>query len=401
MFTLRELKRSRLLSLNPEVLTILGILGFYSLVGFVNKFMPIGGTGSMLLKGSIYAYIMLTVFKYYRVETPKAGLAYIPGAIFLTLYGIRLLWNFEIDGVSVGPGENYILLHFFIGVVLTTFATVKTGHLNKNDMFFKAITMLCLLFLVSLLLNAQELKSSWSNRLALEKINPISLAHLASAFILYYIIAVSKNTKYLKLVFLLLPILFLIFVQAKSRGAFLAIAGSLLVYAVFAPGKERIKFVFGTGLFLSIFLVIFGESIYTTIVDRMGTMNKDDNSTLERMMSWEGAWNQFLDDPTFGRYFFEQTFLTYPHNIYLESLISVGIGGTIFLVVHMLLAYYSAVSVISNRRYPMWAVFIAVLFIRESIAGASAGALWSSSGFWITSFFIISLWFSRGRLKLQ
>ncbi|MGV6816541.1 MAG: O-antigen ligase family protein [Thiotrichales bacterium] len=403
MSRIKKHNTTKLLSLNPETLIILGILGFYSLVGYVEWLLPSEGPGGLLVKAGIYIYILLTTLKFFNTDIPNAGLAYLPGVIFLFIYGIRLFWNFEVDGVGADLGKSYILLHFLVGLSFSVFAAVKVGHLIDDDMFFRVITILCVLFIGSLLLNIQQVMDSWSTRLSLEKINPISMSLIAGAFILYYIVAVSKDYKYLKVALFLLPILFLVFVQAKSRGSIVAGAASLLAYAIFAPGKERIKFLFGAGLFFIIFLIFFGEEIYETIFLRMETINVSDASTMERLISWRGAWDQFLENPTFGKYFFELTYRTYPHNIYLESLMSVGIGGSVFLFSHVLVAYIAAISIIRKNRFSVWAVFMSVLFIRESIAAASAGSLWGSSGFWISSFLVISLWFSgyKENIKLS
>ncbi|TIP81095.1 MAG: O-antigen ligase family protein, partial [Mesorhizobium sp.] len=165
------------------------------------------------------------------------------------------------------------------------------------------------------------------------------------------------------------PILCLIVVFAKSRGAYIAGAGALLVYVLLLKGSKRVFAVCGAFAIALVVLASSGVELIDVVIARLQTINVDaDQSTMIRSQLFAGAWSQFLESPVFGRYAVEMRFNFYPHNIYLESLMAVGALGSLPFAAHIVLALRSTVGIIRSGKFPLAAVLAAVLFIREAIA---------------------------------
>ena len=122
-----------------------------------------------------------------------------------------------------------------------------------------------------------------------------------------------------------------------------------------------------------------------------------DRSTFLRVLSFQGAYEQFLDHPLFGRYVNEHLTYYYPHNIYLESFMAVGLLGSAPFFLHVFLALRSALLVL-RLKYVSWVwTFISILFMREAMGSAASGSLWGNTGFWMTSFLVIAIWSGHRR----
>ena len=230
-------------------------------------------------------------------------------------------------------------------------------------------------------------------RLSLNKVNPISLSYVCSSFILYYVIFWRSSKRVALEAILSIPVLIPIIAMARSRGMLIATAGALAVYIILLRGSKRMLALVGLGMVGFVLgYYIFPEYLELMIgaVERIDA--NTDMSTAGRVVSFYGAWQQFLDDPLMGRYVTEQITSFYPHNIYLESLMAVGLLGSILFAIHLLQAMRSASGIIRQERSQKAHIFISLLFLRDAIGAAASGGIWSVSGFWITSFTLVAIW---------
>jgi hypothetical protein len=72
------------------------------------------------------------------------------------------------------------------------------------------------------------------------------------------------------------------------------------------------------------------------------------------------------------------------------------VGATPFFA-HLLFAIRASVGLIRQRDASPTRTLVALLFIRDAIGAAGSGGLWGVSGFWITSFMVIAMWYGRGK----
>lgn len=376
---------------SPAAAFALAICGVYAFAGLVNKFNPEGSTGSILVRLSI---IVITLGSYVLLpaKLKSSTAALIPMKLFFVLYVFRLAENIYISSVNIPP-----LMIFSVFLVTGVGATLLIASMDRairnSDLIF-VMNILCVIFLVGLYLNRDMLFLSQDERMAIDKINPIAMGHTAFAFLIYFFLVLGKTKKLTIQAAILAPMLLLVVVFSRSRGAYIAGAGALLVYILLLKGSKRVFAVLGALVVAMAILASSGVELIDVVIARLQTINVDaDRSTMIRSQLFAGAWRQFLENPVIGRYAVEMQFNFYPHNIYLESLMSVGALGSLPFAAHIILALRSTVGIIRAGKFPLAAVLAAVLFIREAIAGMASGSLWGNSLFWVTSALTISFWY--------
>ncbi|TIO29571.1 O-antigen ligase family protein [Mesorhizobium sp.] len=377
---------------SPAMAFALAICGTYSFAGIVNRFIPEGSTGSILVRVAI-ALVTLVSFALVPSRLRSSTPALLPMKIFFIFYLGRLVENVYISSLSIPPGPEMVFGFFLVSSVAATLLISSMDRVIRNTDLTFAMNILCGFFLIGLYLNRDILFASGS-RMSLEKINPISMGHTAFAFLIYFALVAGKTKKLTIVAVIFSPILLLIVVWARSRGAYIAGAGALLIYVLLLKGSKRVFAICGAFLVAAVILISTGAELVDVIIARLQQIDPDvDRSTMGRALFYAGAWRQFLDDPLFGRYAIEMQMNFYPHNIYLESLMSVGAIGSLPFAAHIILALRSAVGIIRAGKFPLAAVLTAVLFIREAIASLASGSLWGNSGFWVTSALTISFWY--------
>ena len=129
----------------------------------------------------------------------------------------------------------------------------------------------------------------------------------------------------------------------------------------------------------------------TNLVDRTDVVL--DESTALHYLAIEGAWQQFFENPLFGRYLIELNTQFYPHNIYLEALMSVGFIGALPFYWHLGLSVRAAAGLIRMRNQITAVKVLCFLFFGNCIAAGISGSIWGAPGFWILSFALIALWY--------
>ncbi|RWO98344.1 MAG: O-antigen ligase domain-containing protein [Mesorhizobium sp.] len=378
---------------SPATAFALAICGTYAFSGIVNRFSPEGSIGSILVRLGIILVIstsFILIPSRFRSSTP----ALLPIKIFFIFYISRLVENFYVSSVDIPPGPVGVFSFLLMSGVGPALLISSMDRTIRNENLNLAMNALCMIFLVGLFLNRDLLFASGTDRMSLDKINPISMGHTASLFLIFFILLTEKTRKLSIITMVLCPLLFLVLVWARSRGAYIAGAGALLIYVLLLKGSKRVFAICGAIAVGVVIVASSGTELIDVITTRLAQIDANsDQSTMARSLMYTGAWRQFQEDPLFGRYAVEMQFHFYPHNIYLESLISVGLIGSLPFAAHIILALRSTVGIIRSGKFPLAAVLTAVLFIREAIAGLASGSLWGSTTFWITSALTISFWY--------
>lgn len=378
---------------SPATAFALAICGTYAFSGIVNRFSPEGSIGSILVRMGIILIISIS-FILVPAKFRSSTYALLPVKIFFIFYISRLVENFYISFVDIPPGPVGIFSFLLICGVGPALLISSMDRTIRNENLNLAMNTLCVIFLVGLFLNRDLLFASGTDRMSLDKINPISMGHTAFLFIIYFVLLTEKTKKLSIAPMVLCPLLFIVLVWARSRGAYIAGAGALLIYVLLLKGSRRVFAILGAVAIAVVVLASSGTELIDVVINRLAQIDANsDQSTMARSLMYTGAWRQFQEDPLFGRYAVEMRFHFYPHNIYLESLISVGLIGSLPFAAHIILALRSTVGIVRSGKFPIAAVLTAVIFIREAIAGLASGSLWGSSTFWVTSALTISFWY--------
>ncbi|MER8991566.1 O-antigen ligase family protein [Mesorhizobium sp. M0678] len=378
---------------SPAAAFALAIGGVYAFAGLVNKFDPEGSTGSILVRLAI-ALITIGSYVLLPAKLKSSTAALIPMKLFFVLYLCRLVENVYLSSINISPGPMMVFSVFLVTGVGSTLLIASMDRAIRNSDLIFVMNILCVIFLVGLYLNRDMLFMSQDERMSLDKINPIAMGHTGFAFLIYFFLVLGKTKKLTIQSVILGPMLLLAVVFSRSRGAYIAGAGALLVYILLLKGSKRVFAVLGALVVAMAILATSGVDLIDVVIARLQTINVDaDQSTMVRSQLYAGAWRQFLENPVFGRYVVEMRFNFYPHNIYLESLMAMGALGSLPFAAHIVLALRSTVGIIRSGKFPLAAVLAAVLFIREVIAGMASGSLWGNSLFWVTSALTISFWY--------
>jgi len=393
-------KRHKFLGLlfSPAFALSLAFFGYYSFAGFVNFFLPKGDLGSILIRSGILIFIAISFLRTTRISTSVTRLVLLPVILFLLAYFMRLIENIYLADIYIPPGPRLILPIFVFSGIATAFALSRIVHAIRDEDFTIVLSGLCIIFLAGMALNIDVLMQSAEHRMMLEKINPISMAHLAFAFLIYYLLVFSRSKRLAVEAAVITPVLLLIVVYAQSRGAYIAGAGAIAIYILLLKGTRRVWLLVGlsvVGLIVAYTAAIEHFEIAIHALQRIDIYN--DASTHGRYISFYGAWEQFNDNFAFGQYAVERTTGYYPHNIYLESLMAVGFIGTIPFAIHLMLAIRAAAGIIRTHRFSIAPVLVSILFFREAIASMASGSLWGNTGFWITSILVIVFWYGQPR----
>ncbi|MDB5569819.1 MAG: hypothetical protein JWN93_1002 [Hyphomicrobiales bacterium] len=367
-------------------------IGFYACMTYVNAFAPDGSLGSIVIRAGSLALLLLAWIVSARSLRPVLHRHLIPFALFVAVYLYRLLENMWHLGLEMYPSNAYVLSIFLLAVVGPALLLGACApKIRDEDMTF-ALTGFLVLFLIGVALNLDALVQTAQSRMLLDKINPIALAYTASSFLLYYMLSFARSKRAAVEALVCVPALLLVVVFARSRGMLISTALTIFFYVMASRGTRRLWTAFGLGL-LAVAAGLWADPIYLdTVVESLNRIDtKTDASTMARVMTFNGAWNQFVRDPVFGRHAIELQAQFYPHNIYLESLMAVGLFGSWFLALHVWFAMRAAVGFVREREPSFARIFISLLFVRDAVGSGISGGLWGASGFWITSVVLIAL----------
>lgn len=374
-------------------------IGYYTFAAYVNVFSPEGSVGNIVIRaGSLV--ILFIAFTSVRARQRKCFNKFlIPVTIFLFFYTLRLVENILFLDIEIISGNNIlVLMIFFLSSIIPSYVLALIEPAIRDEDIVALLSGFAILFLVGVWLNREALAESAEVRMMLTKINPISLSYVAISFILYYLLQFSRFKRMIIEALLITPVLLVIISLARSRGAIISGILTLIIYILISKGRRRVSMLVILSSVATL-ITLFADPIYLeSAIDALNRIDThDDLSTKSRILSFGGAWEQFLENPLIGRYAIELQTGGYSHNILLDSLMSVGLIGSIPFALHLGFSLRAAIGIIRNHTLSFAHVFIALLFVRDLIGSQFSGSLWGSSGLWITSFIVISIWYGRKR----
>lgn len=381
---------------SPAAAVGMGYFGYYAFAGFVNAVLPEGSLGGILIRAGTIFIVGIAWLRCWRFRDGIGGLAVLPVTLFFLAYLLRLVENVVFSSLEIPPGNDKVFLFFLVSTILPSYMLASMCCRIDDRTLSVVIPILCVTFLLGLALNYDALMNTAESRLSLDKINPISMANLAAAFLIYYYLNIKKSNWFIIQAAAFVPLLLLIVVLAKSRGAYLAAAAAILTYIILLRGSRRLWALAGLGAFCFITVAYLAPEYFEVVTHNLARITSGtDMSTEMRRQSFDGAWQQFLNDFWVGRYAIELSTWYYPHNIFLESLMAVGFIGSIPFAWHFVLALRASVGIIRSQRFPHIATLSAVLFFQQILIQAASGNVWGAAEFWITSLMVIAFWYGR------
>lgn len=379
---------------------IMSIIGFYT---FAPLLPGEGGGTSIALRAVVLGICLLgLLLRTHRIH--QQALIWFTPLLFLFLaFGLRLAENIYFQNLQAYIEANTLFVYYIGASIVPAICAFFYASKIGDEQIIRVLNVLSVVFVIGLIFNFQVLLTfaEDATRATLERVNSIALTNVSITFLIYFAIFSRGNARVRMMAFIIAPALLLALAFSQSRGPLVAAGLAWLVFALMHP-RRNLKVLFRIVLALAIAAVVLQFALG---VDLIGTSlrrfdfsdHRNLQSVLIRQLQWEQAWRQFLEDPIIGRYFFETIFFYYPHNIFLELLMALGLVGGVLFLFHLTAITKASWRIVHTEDCPkVWQFAVLVLW-KELFLGFSSGNFWGSSTLWICSAFVISVAYSRER----
>lgn len=389
----------------------LAVFGYESLAPLIELTQRQDSLLAVVLRALVAALAGIVIVIKWRGR--RTAYLYLPFGLFILFYTMRLYDNFFIRELSVYVTPIVAFSFLICTIILPSIAVSSTISKIRESAFTHFVIYLALIFIIGMLLNIDQIvRLNFEERASLEKLNPISMASISSSFVLLFLVLFQKARTLSSRIMLVVGIILMssVLLLSQSRGPFIALAISVLIYAIFASGDNRgrrrvLQGMLIVGVLLALTPFFMGFNAFEAMLQRMPDFRLSayeyDTVSSEgiRLLVWRASIAQFLEAPLVGDVIYERALYFYPHNLFLEALISVGMLGTVFLVLHVGIALSYTARLLRDRRQTVVEAFVALCFIKFLVQAQFSGAVWSLASFWILSNAVIALGVaSRARL---
>ena len=358
------------------------LLGCYPIVGTSTIVLGVPSTPVSISYRVVYLlfsiYILVSTLP--RLKSVRIPVAAILLTLFWLVYLGRLIYDFEVLGLTRGYARKG--LPFFVAYGIGgCFIPALTLSLVKDQLDFNKLRNFSrYAFIVSCLFVLLYIKSeiglditTFYQRVRLgedDVINPIGMSQLGGGlFILVLIEKVIYNRGgFWILAQGLLGVMLLL--MGGSRGPLMGVVAVmlLLAYQAFRWGNTKLKY--WLQIVVSLAVGITAVALFILPNLQSFALYNRINSTVEkgagldiRGKQWSSAWSQFTDNPILGDQIIENAMNFYPHNFFLEVLMSTGIiGGGLVLALLGIVVY----KYINRHRIEIekwWIFYFMVLYL--------------------------------------
>lgn len=302
--------------------------------------------------------------------------------ILFLLYVLKILFTENLaNGMLSRNWIEYIL--YFLIFCYTTFLFFSNIDLKKYlPIIIKTILFSGFLLSLSTIYLYKDALFSGVGRISMLKyqsgmedsdiISPLSLAYGAAlnlSLLLPYYKLYAKKTVFTKVYLLLNAILSLIiFALGSTRGAFLALVISVIFY-LFTIKGSKLKYFLATLIFIPVFVYILNLTGSNLLDRTSNAVEGGDSSGRDEL--WIAAFNEFINNPILGGRI--EVSGIYPHNIFLEVLMGMGIIG-LFIFLFLIINSLKRIYLIKFD----FKIFVYIIFINAICQHLFTGALWNS-----------------------
>jgi hypothetical protein len=343
--------------------------------------------GFTLLIG-IVLLIIAVRFKNIKVNTYSIHLFFIYCFFFLIrmVYDIHISSNSYINDI---PAFWLVIFSVTIFPIIITYKTFRFVRIDKLLWWYLICAFLTLLLSVF----KMEDFSGTIRQSGNVALNPITYSNLALSTILLSIyilfeIGISKIYKLLVCITLLFGF-YCLFI-AGSRGPLLSLFIILTIWSTLRSGKIS-GFIFT--MICAVFILIFLNEIISLIGEVSPILESRFSDTLRegntdrRGELGNFAKKAFLDSPIYGKQFaiFEMYKLNYPHNLFLEGFMALGIGGFL-LFFASLSAFIKACRHIFMKKKNTW---LSLLLFQYLISSLISGTIYFTPLFSVTILLVL------------
>lgn len=357
------------------------LMFFFEIRTFLASVLPL----NVLTSGFILVYLLLSIF----IFTQKRGINRFTSfdttiIILLFLYGLRIFYDILFLGVEQHLFINRytFFVYFFFLIVIPYVTCVNISLINFP---FKTLLYWSLFFFViGLILSYRDIISMISFGETVDRYNAnnfldtIGYGHLALTTLLISIVLLKivfdEDGKYkiIKMIFLLLIVILSLgsMMLANSRSPF---ASLLIIVFFYLFVRFRLKnvlfvlvlsacFLYNIEAISQYFDYTFGNNFLERII-----LAYEDGDSSGRDVLFSHAIEAFIESPIYGSSLLMQKppFIgNYPHNFFLEVIMSLGILGLFFYLRSVVLAIkYSFYLIRRNSKYMLFALLFIQYFV--------------------------------------
>jgi len=314
--------------------------------------------------------------------------------LFSVLYLLRIGYEYFVGNDSYHKPLAEIFMYFLF-LVLVPFVVVSSSEIVRSFLdvvFWSVILGGFVVALESIFFYGQHL--GYVNRISSVMVkdsagfvSPLALSYTASISIGAALakLKFDKSLNGLVRLFLLvvMGISLVPLVLGASRGSVLSLLAPFFILFVFVKGVKK-KLVFLILYFVVLFVLFyaleyFGGGVIVRLEQTYYNYLYGDYSAagMDRVLIYQNAIGQFLDDPFFGNSMESEYANYYPHNIILEVLLTTGIIGFVvfFLLLRRTLVLMK--KILSDSDPHAWIVFFVVqVFVMNMFSGALYSSVW-------------------------
>ncbi|RXR17788.1 hypothetical protein EQG63_09905 [Flavobacterium amnicola] len=305
--------------------------------------------------------------------------------LYMFLYILRFLYETVVNGhLIMLPILDY-WGYLILGCILPMLALLTKIDEKTLRKSLKIIFILLLFINIMGMMNNQEyiLDANGEERVRADAnsgLNTIVFSNMALNLIIASLLIMSKS-RYK--IFFLIPIGLAVVNMgiAGSRGPIL----QMILIAIFFGYKnhEKIKLKFVIPILISLIGIIY---YFSTKYDafKMLTARFTESQTNEggsdysRFMYLKGGWEQFLNSPFVGDSIEVKPYGVYPHNMLVESFMSLGIFGGILCLVILYVSFKKALVQLKKEEI----IWLVLIFLSNLIVTFTSGSIANNFKFW-------------------
>ncbi|WP_120335743.1 O-antigen ligase family protein [Sphingobacterium siyangense] len=266
--------------------------------------------------------------------------------IFWILYFLKIIYHVNM-GYSLFRPSGLEYMFYAIAFCVFPFFTYASIDFSKykmtilNSMIFSGFVfgLVCLyLYKDVLSMGVGRISNlKYIDQNASDTLNPLALSYggvLTLVLCLYKLIYIPLKGWSEKIyIYITIGLSLVLFFLGASRGSMIALVLSAGLFLYFGSFKVRTRALLAIIVSLPILIygaVLSGSNIFSRLEETVESGN------VGRGELWEDAWNEFALHPFLGNRI-EVGF--YPHNMFLETLMSTGIVGFVLLIIILFKGY--------------------------------------------------------------
>jgi O-antigen ligase len=363
---------------NDTLQIILLVLAF---TGYpLSSFIP-GNEISIVYRAIFLVLALIYLYQSYKAKKFVYSFGYGIFLFFWVIYSCRIVYDLSLNYNQLGrPGYDYILfgllLSFLCSHCFFTYISDDTLKRLFHWLYYALLifNVLGIIYLILFPPSDMDLFRAKVN----PKVNPITTSILASFLIissLYILVDKPKGiviSKWLMVIALITA--FANIIIAVSKSPTIGLLLNIMILFGSHIWKNMLKIFFMITFLVLLFVVAYynGLSDFIDVFVLRFTDYGDDVSTTERLLSFNGAVEQFKQSPLLGNFLEEKITQQYPHNPILESLMAIGIfGGMLFLILY-LTSLFCGIQLFKHPASKWLGFFFVQIFVVYNVSGSLA-----------------------------